>query len=64
MRFQQDLARFDVAVVVLRPRRKILSDLLDLVPEALATLPAAPRGEATPPSSAMVRNTIDSAKLN
>jgi len=44
--FQQNLVRFDIAVVVLRAHSNRLKDLLPLVPKMLALLPAAKRGEA------------------
>lgn len=47
MRHQQNLARYDVAVVVLQPRLKVLDQLVELVPRTLAALADAPRGEAT-----------------
>ena len=47
MRHQQNLARYDVAIVVLQPKVKVLDALLDLLPAALAALARAPRGEAT-----------------
>ena len=47
MRFQQDLLRFDVAVMILHPQKKTLAQLLDLVPRALAALADAPKGDAT-----------------
>jgi hypothetical protein len=47
MGFQQDLGRFDVAVLVLQPRRKVLAEPLELVPAAMQALSTAPRGEAT-----------------
>jgi predicted nuclease of predicted toxin-antitoxin system len=46
MRFQQDLSRVDVAVVVLQPRRKVLEGLVALVPKALRAIETAPRGQA------------------
>jgi hypothetical protein len=45
--FQQDLSRFSVAIIVLRPRSTRLHDLLSLIPQLLAALPSAKRGEAT-----------------
>lgn len=47
MRFQQNLARYDIAVVVLQPARKRLDELIALVPKTLTTLATARRGEAT-----------------
>lgn len=47
MRHQQNLARYDVAVVVLQPRLKVLEQLLALIPAMVAALPKAPKGEAT-----------------
>ncbi len=47
MRHQQNLARYDVAVVVLQPRLKVLDQVLTLIPAMLAALPKAPKGEAT-----------------
>jgi hypothetical protein len=45
--FQQDLSRFSIAVIVLRARSNRVADLRALIPELLATLPVAKRGEAT-----------------
>jgi hypothetical protein len=45
--FQQNLARFSIAVVVLRAPSNRLDDLRPLVPELLAALPAARLGEVT-----------------
>ena len=45
--FQQDLSRFSIAVLVLRARSNRVSDLRALVPQLLAALPAAKRGEVT-----------------
>lgn len=47
MRHQQQLARFDVAVIVLHPRLKVIDQLVHLVPAALSAIPTAPRGQAT-----------------
>jgi predicted nuclease of predicted toxin-antitoxin system len=44
---QQNLAQFDVAVVQLRPRRKMIDQLVALVPRALAAIPGAPKGAVT-----------------
>ena len=43
--FQQNLTRYNIAVIVLRARTNRLRDLLLLVPELSASLPAANRGE-------------------
>jgi hypothetical protein len=45
--FQQDLSRFSIAVLVLRARSNRVSDLRALVPQLLAALSAAKRGEVT-----------------
>jgi hypothetical protein len=45
--FQQDLARFAIAVIVLRSPSNRLADLRGLIPQLLATLTVAKRGEAT-----------------
>jgi len=45
--FQQNLARFSIAVVVLRARSNRLADLRLLVPELLVALGVAKPGEAT-----------------
>ncbi len=45
--FQQDLSRFSIAVIVLRARSNRVADLRQLIPDLLATLPAARRGEVT-----------------
>jgi hypothetical protein len=47
MRFQQNLKRYDIAVVVLQPRIKLLDELVDLVPATLGLLPTAAKGTAT-----------------
>jgi predicted nuclease of predicted toxin-antitoxin system len=44
---QQNLRRFDVAVVILRARSKALTDLVELMPEVQARLAEFGRGEAT-----------------
>jgi hypothetical protein len=44
--FQQNLPRFDMAVVVLRAPTNRLEDLQPLVPKLLQALPTAKRGEA------------------
>ena len=43
--FQQDLTRFAIAVVVLRARSNRAADLRRLIPDLLAALPVARRGE-------------------
>jgi hypothetical protein len=45
--FQQDLSRFSIAVIVLRARSNRVADLRALIPDLLATLPVAKRGEVT-----------------
>jgi len=45
--FQQDLSRFSIVVIVLRARSNRLADLRPLIPQLLATLPVAKRGEVT-----------------
>ena len=45
--FQQNLPRFSIAVVVLRAQSNRLFDLGVLVPQLLAALPHAKRGEVT-----------------
>jgi hypothetical protein len=45
--FQQNLACFSVAVVVLRAWSNRLDDLRRLIPELLVALPVAKPGEAT-----------------
>jgi len=44
---QQDLSRFSIAVIVLRARSNRITDLRGLVPQLLAALPTAKRGEVT-----------------
>lgn len=44
---QQDLSRFSVAVIVLRAPSNRVTDLRALVPQLLAALPKAKRGEVT-----------------
>jgi hypothetical protein len=45
--FQQDLARFSVAVIALRAQSNRVTDLRRLVPERLVALPVARRGAVT-----------------
>lgn len=45
--FQQDLSRFSIAVIVLRAPSNRVTDLRSLVPQLLAALPVAKRGEVT-----------------
>jgi hypothetical protein len=45
--FQQDLSRLSIAVIVLRARSNRVADLRALIPDLLATLPVAKRGEVT-----------------
>lgn len=44
---QQNLPRFNIAVVVLRSRSNRLADLKSLIPALLAALPSVKKGEAT-----------------
>jgi hypothetical protein len=45
--FQRDLSRFSVAVIVLRAPSNRVADLRSLIPQLLAALPVAKRGEVT-----------------
>lgn len=45
--FQQNIPKFKLAVVVLHARTNRLADLKSLVPELLAALPNAPKGQVT-----------------
>jgi hypothetical protein len=45
--YQQNLPKYNIAVVVLRAKSNRLADLLPLVPILLGILPDAPIGEAT-----------------
>jgi hypothetical protein len=45
--FQQDLSRLSIAVIVLRAPSNRLTDLRGLLPQLLAALPLAKRGEVT-----------------
>ena len=45
--FQQDLSRFSIAIIVLRAPSNRLVDLRGLIPQLLAVLPIAKRGELT-----------------
>lgn len=45
--YQQNLPKYDIAVVVLRAKSNRLADLQPLVPELLRTLPSAASGTAT-----------------
>ena len=47
LEFQQNLAKFDIAVVVLCGRSSRLADLKPLVAQVLLVLPSAERGKAT-----------------
>ena len=44
--FQQNLLKFDIAVLVLHATSNRLADLRPLAPKILATLPALKKGEA------------------
>mgnify|MGYP000188554597 CR=1 FL=1 len=46
-RFQQNMAIHDIAVILLRPARKVLEQLIPLVPAVLAAIPDAPRHAVT-----------------
>jgi hypothetical protein len=43
---QQNLSRFDLAVVILRPRSKALQDLIELMPEVRRSIAGARPGQA------------------
>jgi hypothetical protein len=45
--FQQELSRFSIAIIVLRARSNRVRDLRTLIPQLLAALPTARRGEVT-----------------
>jgi hypothetical protein len=45
--FQQNLVKFNVAVIVLHGRSNRLADLKPLVPALLDALPTAPKGQVT-----------------
>ena len=45
--FQQPIARFKLAVIVLRAKSNDIDDLKPLVPMLLSALPDAPRGKVT-----------------
>ena len=47
LEFQQNLASFNLAVIVLRAATNRLADLKPLVPELLSVLPTAPKRQAT-----------------
>jgi hypothetical protein len=47
LEFQQNLAKYNVAVLVLRAKTNRLADMKGLVPNLLAALPTAPAGRAT-----------------
>jgi predicted nuclease of predicted toxin-antitoxin system len=47
MPHQQNLGRFDVAIVQLHPRLKVIAQLLPLVPAALEAIPSAPKRAVT-----------------
>ena len=46
MRHQQNLAMYQITVVVLRPHLKVLDQLVALVPRAIAVAATTPRGSA------------------
>jgi predicted nuclease of predicted toxin-antitoxin system len=45
--FQQPVARFDLAIIILRAKSNDADDLKELVPAMLEALPSAPRGRVT-----------------
>ena len=45
--YQQNIDRYDIAVIILRPRSKLMSDLLSLMPEVQRILPEARAGSVT-----------------
>ena len=45
--FQQDLSRFSIVVIALRAPSNRVADLRELIPQLLAALPVAKRGEVT-----------------
>ena len=45
--FQQDLSRFSIAIIVLRAPSNRVTDLRGFIPQLLAALPVAKRGEVT-----------------
>ncbi len=45
--FQQELSRFSIAVIVLRASSNRVTDLRRLIPQLLAALPVAKRGDVT-----------------
>ena len=45
--FQQNLTKFDLALVILRAKTNRIADVKDLVPSLQAVLPHVERGEAT-----------------
>jgi predicted nuclease of predicted toxin-antitoxin system len=47
LEFQQNLANYDVAVIVLRAPTNRLVDLKPIIPQLLALLPTAPKRQAT-----------------
>jgi hypothetical protein len=47
LEFQQNLAKYNLAVLVLRAKTNRLADLKGLVPSLLTILPTAPAGRAT-----------------
>lgn len=48
MEEQQNIAAYEIPVILLYSRSNSLDDLLPLMPEVLEVLPNAPRGEVTP----------------
>jgi hypothetical protein len=46
--FQQHLAKFDIAVILLRAKTNRIADLIALVPELVSVMPNAKSGVVTP----------------
>lgn len=46
-RFQQNLALHDIALILVRPERKVIEHLVALMPAILAAIPTAPRRAVT-----------------
>lgn len=47
LQYQQNLARYDLAIVVLHPHRLVISQIKPLIPLAIASFAAAPRHAVT-----------------
>ena len=47
LQHQQNMSRYDLALIVMHPQRNTLAEFVALVPKVLAALPGAPKGAVT-----------------